>query len=450
MTTTLLKGGRIVLSDKTINGDLLIEDGKIAQISESISAAADQTIELEERLVMAGAIDTHVHFRDPGLTSKGDSATESAAAAAGGVTTVCDMPNTVPQATTVELVKEKQKLFASKCLTNFGLYIGASKTNLEELKKADEDSSIPAIKIFMAESTGEMTLSELDLLNPIFKQTSKLIAVHAEDEVRRKERVEMAANDEIAELKRLDPESAYQHAIIRDNLCAALGTKTAMELATKHNHKTHILHMSTEEELEYFQTGVDAGVLTGETCPHYIMFNREDLIWSQNLRKMNPALKQHKDNLAMVKALDSGLITQLTTDHAPHTFQEKLQSYADAPAGLPCIQFLVPFALHLAKTYGWSYQKVSALLSGNAAKNYSIKNKGEIREGFDADLTIIDTNTSMYVTNEDVVSLVGWTPFSGSVFTGGSVDMTIVNGNIVYNDGEINYSIKGKNIEVAI
>lgn len=448
MTTTLLRGGRIVLADKTITGDLLIEDGKISQISESISTKADTTIELEGKLVMAGAIDTHVHFREPGITHKGDAATESAAAVAGGVTTVCDMPNTVPQATTIEEVKNKQKLFASKCLTNFGLYIGASKNNLEELKRADDDNTIPAIKIFMAESTGEMTLSEMKYLDPIFEQTNKLIAVHAEDEIRRKERVEMAANGEIAELKGLDPESAYQHAIIRDNLCAALGTKTAMELAVKHSHKTHILHMSTEEELEYFQTGVDAGVLTGETCPHYIMFNREDLIWSQNLRKMNPALKQHKDNLAMVKALESGLITQLTTDHAPHTFEEKLQNYTDAPAGLPCIQFLVPFALHLAKTYGWSHQKVTELLSGNAAKNYGIQNKGQIKEGYDADLAIIDTDCSLYVTNEDVVSLCGWTPFAGSVFTGGSVDMTFVNGNLVFNQGEINTEPKGKNIEV--
>lgn len=447
---TILRQGGIITGTNTTTGDILIEDGRISQIGPIIPSSADTEIDCTGKLIMPGMIDTHVHFRDPGFPAKGDAYTESRAAVAGGVTTICDMPNTNPQTLSVELVKEKQALFASKCLANFGIYIGASQNNLEELKKADEDDTIPAIKIFMAESTGEMTLSEDQFLNPVFEKTRKLIATHAESELLRLQRLEAFNNGTLEEAKDLQADNPYVHSIIRDNQVAAEGTKHAVELALKYNHRTHILHMSAEEELQYLKDGIAAGLVTGETCPHYLLFNREDIKTEKGYRIMNPALKQKKDNEALLQAIHDGLISQITTDHAPHLKEEKEQPYGKLPSGLPGVQFVLPLMLHLAREGKISINQVVQLCCENPAKNYKIINKGKLEAGFDADIAIIDPKKSLTITNEMVVSKCGWTPYAGMTLAGGIVDKTFVNGHMVYDAGSFHEETKGTSIHISL
>ncbi len=446
----LLKQGRIITSKDDFIGDILIQNGKIAKISKSVKGKADKTINCEGKIIFPGMVDTHVHFRDPGLTHKGDSYTESKAAIAGGVTTICDMPNTIPSTTSIKAVKEKQKLYAGKCLCNFGIYIGASKTNLEELKRAGDEETIPAIKIFMAESTGEMTISEGELLKPIFEHTTKLIATHAENEYRRLERLQQFKMDILEGTENMQPDDPYQHAVIRDNLVAAEGTEMAVNLALQFNHRTHILHMSAEEELPFLEEGKLAELVTGETCPQYLWFNREDIGNYAGKRIMNPALKQEKDNRAMWQALQDGLIDQYATDHAPHLLEEKYEPYGKLPAGLPSIQFSLPLLLHAVYQGKLDIQKVPEVYAENPVKNYKIKNKGFLKEGYDADITIIDPSKILNVSDEIVVSECAWTPYEGMSLRGGVVEKTIVNGNLVYDNGKFDEKEKGKTIKVEV
>ncbi len=445
----LLKQGTIVTSQHIFVGDLLIEDDKIAQVSDTISTFADTIIDCQNKIIMPGMVDTHVHFRDPGITHKGDCYTESMAALAGGVTTICDMPNTNPQTISYQAVKDKQELYASKCLCNFGIYIGASRDNLEELKKADEDDTIPAIKIFMAESTGEMTLAEDEFLRPIFGQTIKMIAVHAEDEYRRLERLKLFKEGRLAENLEMDSKNPYQHSVIRDNLVASLGTKRAVELALEFQHRLHILHISAQEELEFLEKGVKAGLVSGETCPHYLWFDKEQIRDYAGLRIMNPALKSQADQQALWRALQTGLISQYATDHAPHLLEEKQQEYGKLPAGLPSIQFALPLLLHAVYQRKLTLNEVVRLYSTNPAKNYQIQNKGDLREGFDADIVIIDPKQKLFVDSSIVLSKCGWTPYQGMTLQGGSVVTTIRGGEVVYENGQIVATTKGKSIRVA-
>jgi dihydroorotase len=447
---TILRQGGIITGSTTTTGDICIEGGTIIEVSSIIPTRADVEIDCSGKLIMPGMIDTHVHFRDPGFPAKGDAYTESKAAVSGGVTTVCDMPNTNPQTLTVELVKKKQALFASKCLANFGIYIGASQNNLEELKKADEEDTIPAIKIFMAESTGDMTLAEDKFLEPIFQNTKKLIATHAESELRRLERLEAFKNGMLEEAKDLQVDNPYLHSIIRDNLVAAEGTKHAVELALKYKHHTHILHISAEEELPYLKEGLAAGYVTGETCPHYLLFNREDIKTEKGYRIMNPALKQKKDNEALLQAIKDDLISQITTDHAPHLKEEKEQPYGKLPSGLPGVQFALPVLLHMAREGMLTVNQVVQLYAENPAKNYKIKNKGKLKAGYDADITIIDPTKTVTITNEMVISKCDWTPYAGMTLTGGIIEKTFVNGHLVFDNGAFHEEKKGTSIHISL
>lgn len=432
MSSLLLKNTTLVSGYSSREGDLLINDGKIARIDSVIDVPADREIDCTGKWVLPGMIDTHVHFREPGLTHKGGIESETAAAVAGGVTTVFDMPNTIPQTTTLEAVRAKQALYASKSLCNYGIYIGAAHDNLEELKRADEDGTIPAIKIFMAESTGEMTLSEDKLLDPIFSQTTKLIAVHAEDEARRLARIALFESGQLPEAAGLAADDPYLHAIIRDNQTAALGTKRAVELAEKHNHRTHILHMSAAEELDYLRQGIESGLVTGETCPHYLWFDRESLRSDGPWRLMNPALKGRADQEALWRAVQAGVISQITTDHAPHLCEEKDQPYPKCPAGLPGVQFVLPLLLHAVHEGKLTLEQVVRLTSENPARNYRIEGKGRLEEGYDADLVIVDPAKSLTISNQDVRSKCGWTPYEGMTLEGGVVESTIVGGSIAF------------------
>lgn len=449
MARILLTSGTIITGSHSFTGDVLIEDGIISEVSGSISTSAETTLDLTGKYLLPGMIDTHVHFREPGLTHKGDITTETQAAIAGGVTTVCDMPNTIPQVLTYDILKQKQQLYAQKSYCNFGIYMGTGKDNLEELKKADSDPSIPAFKIFMAESTGDMTLAEDRYLEPIFAETNKLIAVHAEDEQRILDRKAAFAAGTLEGAEDLDPSDPLQHALIRDNMAAALGTKHAVELALKHQHQTHILHMSSAEELEYLQRGKDTGLVTGETCPHYLLFSRDEISKHGGYRIMNPALKQQKDVDAMWQAIQSGLIDHYATDHAPHLRAEKDLPYGQLPAGLPAVQFALPLLLHWAAEGKLTLQQVVSLYAEMPARHYGINRKGHIAVGMDADITIVNPNTSFTIADDQVLSKCKWSPFSGMMLTGGAVETTLVNGEIVYQNGTFVSGPGGKTITVS-
>ena len=444
----LLKQGILVTSQEILIGDLLLEDSKIGHISSYLATSADLVVDCEGKLILPGMIDTHVHFRDPGLTHKGDCYTESKAALAGGVTTVCDMPNTIPQTTTYELVKAKQELYAHKCLCDFGIYIGATKANLADLQLADEDSTIPAIKIFMAESTGEMTLFEDEYLRPIFAETRKLIAVHAEDERRRLQRLELFKQKKLPENTWVESKNPYQHAVIRDNLVAAEGTRKAVELALEFNHRTHILHISAKEELPHLERGVQSGLVSGETCPQYLFFDREQIKDYAGLRIMNPALKGRDDQQALWNAINQGLINHYATDHAPHLLEEKLRPYGQLPAGLPSIQFALPLLLHSVYQKRLTLNQVVQLYATNPAKNYKIRNKGDLVPGFDGDVVIVDPTQKIFIRSDMVLSKCGWSPYENMTLQGGSVIKTFRRGELVYDQGRFIETTKGKTITI--
>lgn len=445
----LFKNATLVTAEKSFNSDVLIEQGLIVKIASHISAHADQEIDCTGKYILPGMIDTHVHFRDPGLTHKADAHTESIAALSGGVTTICDMPNTKPPTITYLDLKEKQNLYAEKCFCNYGIYIGAARNNLEELKKADEDETIPGIKIFMAESTGEMTLDQEAYLKPIFQNTNKLIATHAEDEARRLDRLAKFQQGELPENKELEAHDPYQHAVIRDNLMTTLGTQKAVDLALQYQHRLHILHVSAQEELAHIVKGQAAGLVSAETAPHYLFFTREDIKKSGTYRIMNPCLKGQEDQDALWKALRSGIITQVSTDHAPHLPEEKSKPYGQAPAGVPGIEFVLPLLLNSVQDGRLTLKQVVALTSANPARNYGIKKRGFLEEGYFADLAIIDPKQKIIISNDMVRSKCGWTPYVGFNLEGGLVEKTIVNGNLIFDRGEIVNQEKGKSIEVT-
>lgn len=450
MRKLLLKQGTVIGATGRSVADVLLEGDIITRIAPAIVEESAKEINCEGKYVLPGMIDTHVHFRDPGLTAKGDALSETQAAVAGGVTTICDMPNTVPQTVTIAAVKEKQALYARKSLCNFGIYIGATKSNLDQLKEADEDTSIPAIKIFMAESTGEMTLSEDEYLEPIFRETQKLIAIHAENEARRLDRLRAVKEGALPEAIGFDRHDPYLHAVIRDNQVAAEGTERAVELALTYIHRTHILHMSAKEELPHLEKGRDAGLVTGETCPHYLWFNREDIKTRGNFLIMNPALKGKEDSAALWQAIADRLITQIATDHAPHLREEKSRKYPDAPAGVPGIQFALPLLLHAVFEGKLRLEDVVRLYCEAPAQTYRIANKGAIIEGYDADITVVDPAQPLIVSEDIVLSKCGWTPYTGMRLQGGSVILTIVNGIPVYERGKIISSAPGKSICVEV
>jgi len=441
----LLKNGQIITGKKSIIGDVLIESGLIVEIAENINQASDLEINCTDKYILPGAIDTHVHFRDPGDTHKGDAETESRAAITGGVTTICDMPSTKPAVLTLNIWQQKKEIYEHKCLCNFGLYMGSSLNNLEDLKRADENKFIPAIKVYMAESIGKMTLSEEKILKPLFRDTHKLIACHAENEDRRLQRIRDFKLGLIGQ--HIDKDDPYQHGIIRDNVTASQGTAHAIALAQEFNHRTHIVHVSTKEEIPLLEKCKD--LVTSETAPHYLLFNREDIKQVGNYAVINPALKGSEDQVALLQALQNEIISQVATDHAPHLPVEKDLPYDQAPSGLPGIEFLVPLMLNFVVEGKFNMNQLVRLICENPARNYQIQNKGFLKEGFDADIMIVNPQKKIIISNEIVRAKCGWTPYVGMELKGGMVEKTIVNGNLVYDEGDFISGQKGKNIVVG-
>lgn len=433
MEKTIIRNVQIVNEGKTITGDVLIEGEYISRIDSTIDVSGDfHEINAEGKFILPGVIDDQVHFREPGLTHKADIYTESRAALAGGVTSYMEMPNVNPKTVTNELLEEKFQIGASKSAVNYSFYLGGTNENIEELKKVDAEN-VCGVKIFMGSSTGNMLVDDAPVLEAIFRDVPNLIATHCECETRVKSRLEDAKN------KFPNGIPAEQHPVIRDATACYLSSSLAVELARKYHSRLHILHITSEVETHLFRNDIplDEKRITSEVCVHHLHFTDADYSRLQHQIKCNPAIKTQKDQDALWNALLDDKIDVIATDHAPHARDEKLGSnYLDCHAGLPLVQH--PLLLMLQKTNEGkiSLERVVEKMSHNVARAYKMKNRGFIREGYKADLVMVDPTRSTDVTEESLLYKCGWSPLNGMKFDY-SIDKVWVNGSLSYSDGSI-------------
>ena len=416
MTRTLFRNANIVLADSVLSGSLLIEDGKILDIDAGDSVQADTIVDCTDRHLMPGVVDDQVHFRDPGLTHKEDLATASRACAAGGVTTFLEMPNTKPAAITIEGVRAKEALGAEKSLVNYGFYIGATPDNAAEMAKATD---VPGIKIFIGSSTGNLLVDQQAALERIFAETTLPICAHCEDESTVRANAEkFAGTTDVAD-----------HSRIRDEAAAIIATKRAADLAIRHKHRFHVLHVSTAAEIPIFAGA--SPYLTAEVCVHHISFNVDDYPRLGTRIQMNPSIKTAADNAGLWQALLDGSIQVIATDHAPHTLEEKSQSYPQSPSGLPAVENSLALMLDRVAKGQCSIQQVASWMCDAPARVWGIVGKGRIAPGYDADLVLVDLSESRTIRDADQHTKCKWSPWDGETLTGWPVG-TWVGGRQVY------------------
>ncbi len=438
----LLKDATIVNEGLKYKGSVLINGNKIDRVFPySVPAAFDLTdVEIRDSAglyLIPGVIDDQVHFREPGLTHKGDIATESRAAVAGGITTYMEMPNTNPQAVTQELLEEKYERAADVSAANYSFYMGATNDNLEEVLKTDP-SKVCGIKVFMGSSTGNMLVDNQETLSEIFKNAPTLVATHCEDEATIKKNIETARG------RYGENVPVSRHAYIRSAEACYKSSSKAIELATKHNARLHILHLSTAMEMELFSSGkVKDKNITAEVCVHHLWFDDRDYITKGNLIKWNPAVKTVKDKEALWQALLDDKIDVIATDHAPHTLEEKNNTYFKSPSGGPLVQHALAAMLQMSCNGVISIEKVVQKMCHAPAELFRIDRRGYIREGYYADLVLIDPNESWVVSSNNILYKCGWSPFEGQEFSHAVVS-TFVNGKEVYKNGEVINKIAGE------
>ncbi|MEE9408193.1 MAG: dihydroorotase [Polaribacter sp.] len=439
--STLIKNATIVNENKTFKGDVLIENEIISAISSDIKATENvEVINAEGKFLIPGFIDDQVHFREPGLTHKANIATESRAAIAGGITTFIEMPNTVPQATTQDLLEDKFKIAANDSYANYSFMFGGTNDNLEELLKTDP-KKVAGIKLFLGSSTGNMLVDNEAVLEKIFSSTKMIISVHCEDETTiRKNTQEFI--DKYGE----DIPVKY-HPIIRSEEACYLSSSKAIELAKKTGARLHIFHVSTAKETELFRNDIplEEKQITAEVCIHHLWFSDKDYEEKGTHIKWNPAVKTEEDRLGLWEALLDDRIDVLATDHAPHTLEEKTNSYLKAPSGGPLVQHAVIALLEKVKEGVIPIEKAVEKMSHNPAKLFQIEKRGFIKEGYFADLVLIDSNKPQTVSKDNILYKCGWSPFEGTTFSS-TITHTFVNGNLIYNNGVFNDEVKGKRI----
>jgi dihydroorotase len=433
MNTVLIKNARIVNEGTIFEGDVLIENGIIAEIAESISpkSSSCKIIDAEGNYLIPGAIDDQVHFREPGLTHKGDIASESAAAVAGGITSFIEQPNTVPNAVTQELLEEKYKIASEKSHANYSFMMGGTNDNLEEVLKTNP-KNVAGIKLFLGSSTGNMLVDDEETLEKIFSSTKMLIAVHCEDEATIK------ANTERYKLQFGDDVPVEFHHLIRSAEACYLSSSKAIALAKKTGARLHIFHLSTAKEMELFTNKIplEEKQITAEVCVHHLWFTNEDYKAKGNFIKWNPAVKTAEDRAALWEALLDDRIDVIATDHAPHTLEEKNQSYLKAPSGGPLVQHAV-VALFEAHHQGRiSVEKIVEKMCHNPARIFKIEKRGFIREGYYADLAIVNPAAPWNVKKENILAKCGWSPFEGYNFKS-RITHTFVNGQLVYQNFKV-------------
>lgn len=421
-----------------VEGEFIMETGHGEPRRELFCDA--EVIDARERLLIPGVIDTHVHFRDPGLTHKADMESESRAAVAGGVTSFIDMPNTKPLTVTNEALENKLKRASEVSLANYGFFIGATNSNIEELKAVDY-TRCAGVKLFMGSSTGGMLVDSLDVMERIMAEVPALMAVHAEDEgLLRKNR--QAVIDRYGE----DLEMEF-HPVIRNHAVCYSASSNAVALARKMNHRLHLLHVSTADELQLLQPGdLDGKLVTAETCPQYLAFSDEQYAMLGARIKCNPAIKRPADRDALRRAVNEGRIDTIATDHAPHMLEEKRGTALTAVSGMPLIQFSLTLMLQMAEEGEFDVATIVEKMCHNPARIYGIDRRGFIRPGYYADLVLVDNDCEPYtITDAWVISKCGWTPLSG-LTVNNKVDLTMVNGRAAYRFGVLFSQARGKGL----
>lgn len=446
MKPLLIKNAKTVNEGRVYNSHIFCRNGIIERIirKESVPRMIldenPHIIDASGKILIPGVIDDQVHFREPGLTHKGDIATESAAAAAGGITSFMEMPNTVPPCVTNELLEDKFRIASENSITNYSFYLGATNDNLDELLIADP-SKVCGIKVFMGSSTGNMLVDNRESLEKIFSAVKLPVAVHCEDEQT------IRKNSAEYREKYGKDVPVKMHAAIRSEEACYISSSYAVELAEKYGTRLHILHMSTAREtglLKFHSYSAEKNI-TAEACIHHLWFDESDYERLGSKIKWNPSVKSSRDREALRRALISGKIDVIATDHAPHTKDEKAQKYFDSPSGGPMVQHSLPAMFELVKQGVFSHKLVVEKMCHAPALLFGIEKRGFIREGYFADLVLVDPDSPWKVSRDNILYKCGWSPFEGFTF-GTSVTHTIINGNIVYENGEIDYNSRGKQL----
>jgi dihydroorotase len=443
MSAILIKNAILVNEGRTFHSDLLIIDELISAIGvsdEMIIPASAKIIDATGLLLIPGVIDDQVHFREPGLTHKGDIHTESRAAVAGGVTSFMDMPNTNPQTVSVEILNQKYIIGSENSLANYSFYIGATNNNLSEVMNADPEK-VCGVKLFMGSSTGNMLVDNETALKELFAKALMPVTAHCEDEPT------IRKNSEIYRLKYGDDVPVRMHPLIRSREACFLSSSHAVNLAKEFNTRLHILHLSTADELKLFsnELPLSSKRITGEVCVHHLWFEESSYDELGNMIKWNPAIKTRFDRDALINGVNDNLIDIVATDHAPHTLEEKKNTYFKAPSGGPLIQHTLVAMLELWHRKIFTLGKIVEMMCHNPAILFNIKKRGFIREGYKADLCLIDPASSWSVSRENILYKCGWSPFEGQTFRS-KVVYTIINGTVVFDNGVINEDYRGQRL----
>ena len=440
MKSIVIKAATIVNENTQFTADVLIRDGLIDRIDKQIGSKAGKEINAEGLYLFPGCIDDQVHFREPGLTHKADIYTESRAAVAGGITSFMEMPNTVPNTLTQELLADKYDIASKRSLANYSFYMGASNDNIDEVLRTDT-ANVCGVKVFMGSSTGNMLVDDPTTLENIFSKSPMLVATHCEDEAT------IRANMEHYRQLYGENITVAMHPKIRSEEACYLSSSLAVELAKKYGTRLHILHISTEKETWLFDNSIPLKdkKITAEACIHHLWFTDKDYETKGNFIKWNPAVKTEKDRDGILKAVLDDRIDVIATDHAPHTFEEKSQSYLKAPSGGPLVQHALPAMLQLHHAGKITLEQIVQKMAHNVADCFQVEKRGYIREGYWADLALVDLNSRWTVNKNNILYKCKWSPFEGMAFRSKIVS-TIVSGNVVWENGGLIDGIAGKRL----
>ena len=440
MNSTLIRNALLINEGKIFLADVFIQNGLIAQIGLSLDVQADKRIDAEGKYLIPGVIDDQVHFREPGLTHKGELYTESKAAVAGGITSFMEMPNTKPQTLTQELLEQKYQRAKEVSLANYSFFMGASNDNLEEVLKTDP-KNVGAIKIFMGSSTGNMLVDDKSVLENIFEKSKMLIAVHCEDEA--------TIQQNTAHYKSIYGEDVpiEMHPKIRSDEACYKSSSMAIELAKKYDTRLHVFHLSTAKEMELFRNDIplEEKRITAEVCIHHLWFDDSQYADKGTHIKWNPAVKSKADKEAVFQALLDDRIDIIATDHAPHTLEEKNNTYFNAPSGGPLVQHALVAMLEFYHERKISLEKIVEKMCHSPAICFQVENRGFLRKGYAADLVLFELNNPWTVKKDNILYKCGWSPFEGNTFKS-RVSHTWVNGHLVYQNGKFDESQKGQRL----
>ena len=429
---TLLKGAKIFNEGISFFADILIDNQRIEKIESNISATPDtEVVNLDGKWILPGCIDDQVHFREPGLTHKANIASESRAAVAGGITSFMEMPNTVPSAVTIEKLEEKYSIASQSSLANYSFYLGTTNSNIEEIKRVNPET-ICGVKIFMGSSTGDMVVDDPKALEDVFRYAPSIITTHCEDDPMIKENFQKYIKEYGEELP------AKFHPLIRSEEACYKSSSYAVSLAKKYNSRLHILHISTAKELELFRNDIplEEKRITAEACVHHLWFTDKDYETKGNFIKWNPAVKTENDRTGIWRGVLDNRIDVIATDHAPHTLEEKNQLYAKAPSGGPLVQHALLAMLEKSKEGIIPIERVVEKMAHAPAVLYRLQNRGFLREGYFADIVMVNPNQPHQVNKSNLLYKCGWSPFEGTTFSN-SIERTFINGTVAFENGSI-------------